>query len=293
MTNGIHYFGDVYRPPSEAYSLIIQATIGCSHNKCAFCYMYKEKSFSIRPVEYVIDELIWARQRYSVIPKIFLADGDALILPMPYLRKVLTYIKTNIPECERVGVYGSPNSILIKTEEELEELRSLGLGIIYMGLETGNKELLSKFCKGQPIEEVISAGKKVKQSKIQLSVTAISGLGGTEKWQEHAIDTGKALSMMNPDYVGLLTLRIFSNTPLYTWVQNKEITMMTPLQLAAETKLLLENTDSEGTIFRSNHASNYLVLKGTLNKDKERLIAQLDEALKGKVPFRKKVELGF
>ena len=178
-------------------------------------------------------------------------------------------------------------------EEELKELRSLGLGIIYMGLETGNKELLSKFCKGQPIEEVISAGKKVKQSKIKLSVTAISGLGGTEKWHEHAIDTGKALSMMKPDYVGLLTLRIFSNTPLYTWVQNKEITMMTPLQLAAETKLLLENTDSEGTVFRSNHASNYLVLKGTLNKDKARLIAQLDEALKGKVPFRKKVELGF
>lgn len=290
---GIEYTGDVYRPPSEAYSLIIQATLGCSHNRCAFCNMYKAKQFSIRPLQVVLDELAWARSRYRSIPRIFLADGDALILPMDYLMSVLGYIRSAIPECERVAVYGSPKSILGKTPEELEKLRRHGLGIIYMGLETGNPALLERFCKGQPVEEVIRAGQKVKASGIALSVTAINGLGGLERWEAHAIDTGKALSAMKPDYIGLLTLRVYTGTPLAQWVREGSLTLMEPLELARETRLLLENTDSEGSVFRSNHASNYLVLKGTLNKDTPRLLAQLDEALDGRRNFRRNVELGF
>ena len=293
MRNGIEYSGAVYRPPSEAYSLIIQATLGCSHNKCAFCNMYKAKSFVIRPLKDVLAELAWARKQYSRIPRIFLADGDALILPMEHLMSILTFIKKYIPECERVAVYGSPKSILLKTPEQLETLRKEGLGIIYMGLETGNADLLAKFCKGQPVSEVIEAGRKVKASGIALSVTAISGLGGLESWEGHAIDTGKALSAMNPDYIGLLTLRVYSGTPLAQWVQEGSITLMEPIELARETRLLLEHTDSEGSVFRSNHASNYLVLKGTLNEDKARLLAQLDEALAGQRRFRSYVELGF
>ena len=291
--SGIHYSGAVYRPPSEAYSLIIQATLGCSHNKCAFCNMYKAKQFSVRPLQTVLAELAWARKKYSVIPRIFLADGDALILPMDYLMTVLSFIRRNIPECSRVAVYGSPRSILGKTPEELRRLHEEGLGIVYMGLETGNVELLKKYCKGQPVSEVIEAGCKIKDSGIALSVTAISGLGGLEHWEGHAVDTGKAISAMNPDYMGLLTLRVYSGTPLAQWVQEGSITLMEPLELARETRLLIENIDSEGTVFRSNHASNYLVLKGTLNADKPRLLAQLDEALEGKRRFRSQVELGF
>lgn len=290
---GIQYSGAVYRPPSEAYSLIIQATLGCSHNKCAFCNMYKAKNFSVRPLQTVLAELAWARRQYARIPRIFLADGDALILPMDYLMTVLSFVRKNIPECERVSVYGSPKSILGKSEEELNRLHVEGLGMVYMGLETGNEALLKKFCKGQPVEEVIHAGKKIKNSGIALSVTAISGLGGLENWEGHAVDTGKALSTMNPDYIGLLTLRVYRGTPLAQWVEEGSITLMDPLQLARETRLLLENTDSEGSVFRSNHASNYLVLKGTLNRDKPRLLAQLDEALEGKRRFRSQVELGF
>lgn len=288
----MRYEGAVFRPPSEAYSLIVQVTYGCSHNKCGFCYMYKGKPFGIRPMKEVMEDLAWARRQYSRVDRIFLADGDALILPMESLMQILTYIEDNFPECERVAVYASPKSIIGKTPEELRILHEHGIKIAYMGLESGNDELLEIYTKGHTSAEIIGAGLKMKDAGIALSVTAINGLGGKERTEQHAIDTAKAISAMKPDYVGLLTLRVFSNTPLYNWVNEGKITLMQPRELALENRLLLEHIDSEGTVFRSNHASNYVILKGTLNRDREMLIKTIDDAIENE-KFRKKVELGF
>ena len=174
----MHYYGAVYRPPSEAYSLIVQCTLGCSHNKCAFCNMYKDKKFSIRPVEEVLRDLAEARSYERRIERIFLADGDALILPMDYLLTVLDYICDHFPTCKRVAAYATTKAIMRKTDDELRTLREHGLGIVYIGLESGNEELLKKFCKGVTAEEIVLNAIRCKQAGIATSVTAINGMAG-------------------------------------------------------------------------------------------------------------------
>lgn len=289
----MRYTGRVFRPPSEAYSLIVQATIGCSHNRCAFCQMYKEKQFRIRPLDEVLDDLADARRTYPQIGRVFLADGDALILPQAHLLEILRFIREKIPECRRVGIYASPRSIKSKTLPELAALAEAGLQIAYLGLESGNEAVLARMNKGETVQEIIAAGQKVRQAGIALSLTAINGLGGAEHWQEHAADTARAASAIRPDYLALLTLRVYTGTPLAGWVEEGSFTLMDPIALARECRLFLEQVDSEGTVFRSNHASNYLPLAGTLNADREKMIAQLDAALAGKRRFRSRVELGF
>ena len=289
----MHYSGAVYRPPSEARSLIVQCTLGCSHNKCAFCTMYKDKKFSINPIEQVLSDLDEARAYGRYIEKIFLADGDALILPMDYLLTVLDYIRDHFPTCKRVAAYATTKAIMRKTDDELRTLREHGLGIVYIGLESGNEELLKKFCKGVTAEEIVLNAIRCKQAGIATSVTAINGMAGANgDWQTHAIDTAKAVSRMKPDYIAFLTLRVYSGTPLHDWITSGEFKMMEPPELMRETRLFLEHIDSDGSIFRSNHASNYLPLGGTLNRDREALIRTIDEALDGKVRLRRAVELG-
>ena len=289
----MHYSGAVYRPPSEARSLIVQCTLGCSHNKCAFCTMYKDKKFSINPAEQVLSDLDEARAYGRYVEKIFLADGDALILPMDYLLTVLDYIRDHFPACKRVAAYATTKAIMRKTDEELRTLREHGLGIVYIGLESGNEELLKKFCKGVTAEETVVNAIRCKEAGIATSVTAINGMAGANgDWRAHAIDTAKAVSRMKPDYIAFLTLRVYSGTPLHDWIASGEFKMMEPPELMRETRLFLEHIDSDGSIFRSNHASNYLPLGGTLNRDREALIHTIDEALDGKVRLRRAVELG-
>lgn len=286
----MQYYGDVFRPPSEASSLILQVTLGCSHNRCAFCYMYRGKPFRVRPMEEVYADLDEAGHYYR---RLFLADGDALILPQAALSALLQRVRRNNPFCERVGIYASPNSILRKTVEELKELRALGLGIAYMGLESGNDALLTKFEKGFDAAHIIEAGQRVKAAGIALSVTAINGLGGRALSRAHAEDTARALTAMKPDYIGMLTLRVYAGTPLSAWVDQGEFELLDPVELAAENRILIEGLDCEGAVFRSNHASNWLPLAGTLNRDKERLLAQIDAALAGHGRWRSAVQLGF
>ena len=289
----MHYSGAVYRPPSEAYSLIVQVTLGCSHNKCAFCNMYKAKQFSITPIDQVMADLADARQRYSRIERIFLADGDALILPTEHLLRILHFIRAEIPECERVATYASPRSILGKTPEDLKKLRQAGLSMAYLGLETGNETLLQKINKGVTVAQQIECGRKLKEAGMTLSVTAINGLSGSNgDWEAHAVDTAHALNAMRPDFIALLTLRIYTGTPMAQWIQEGSLVMPQPMELIRETRLFLSEIDCPGAVFRSNHASNYLVLKGTLNQDREALIAQCDAALRGEAQLRKYVELG-
>ena len=282
----MRYEGRVFRPPSEAHSLIIQATVGCSHNQCTFCDMYKEKQFHVRKLADVLEDLRLARQYYSFVRRIFLADGDALILGVKGLEPILTEIQKLFPECERVGVYGSPQSILRLSAGELSSLAGLGVGIVYMGLESGCDEILQAVKKGFTAGELVQAGLKVKEARIPLSVTAISGLGGVAKWEEHALHTAAAFSEMKPDYIGLLTLMLEGQAPMVEQVRRGEFTLLSPRQVAMETKKMLEHIDAEGSIFRSNHASNYLSLRGTLNRDREAMVNQLEAALQGNAPFK-------
>lgn len=282
----MEYEGRVFRPPSEAYSLIVQATIGCSHNQCTFCDMYKEKQFRIRRLEEVKSDFDLARAQYRRVERIFLADGDALMCRADHLAELLQYIRTLFPECERVTSYGSPKSILVKTPEELRMLHELGLEMVYLGLESGSDEVLRRVNKGETAAEIIRAGQMVRNAGMKLSVTAIAGLGSTELSEEHAVQTARALSEMRPEYIGLLTLLFELPTPLMQDWQEGRFYLMNPVEIAAETLILLENIDSEGSVFRANHASNYVNLAGTLNRDREAMCARLRAALDGKVHFR-------
>lgn len=270
----------LYRPPSEAYSLIIQATLGCSQNKCTFCSMYKSKKFTIKPLEQIKKEIDFFRIYVKKAERIFLADGDALIMPMKTLKEIFIYINEKFPEAERISLYGSPKSILLKTPEELLELKNLGLGLIYLGVESGSDKILSSVKKGASREEIITAGKKVKKVGIPLSVTAIAGLGGKENSSEHALETAALISEINPDYFGVLTLMLEEGTELLEEYKKGNFIPLSSSEILEETTLMIKNINvKEKCIFRSNHASNYVSLKGTLPYEKENILKTIDSAL--------------
>lgn len=276
----MRYSGRVFRPPSEARSLIVQVTLGCSHNSCCFCDMYKEKRFFVRPLAEVLEDFEAARRDCTQVRRIFLADGDALVRRQEELEAILDAIARLFPECQRVSCYASPGSIRGKTPAQLTQLREKGLQLVYMGLESGSDAVLELMHKGHTAADIIKAGQAVRESGIQLSVTAISGLGGQAMWQSHAEETGKALSAIHPEYIGLLTLMQEPGTPLMEWIAAGRFRVLTPEQVLRETALLLKNLDSEGSVFRMNHASNYLQLRGTLNRDKAAMLAQLEAGLR-------------
>lgn len=277
----MRYKGKVFRPPSEAYSLIVQVTYGCSHNGCAFCDMYDDKHFAMRPMEEIREDFEMARQVYRHVDRVFLADGDALMRRTDDLVQILGLVYGLFPECERVTCYASPISLHIKSEDDLRLLQQRGLTMVYMGLESGCDEVLKKMNKGHDAASIIAAGQKARRCGLKLSVTAISGLGSRELMREHAIDTAKALSAMKPEYIGLLTLMVEHGTPLEKWVREGSFTVLGPMEVLQETEIFLQHIDSEGSIFRMNHASNYLTLKGTLNQDREALLAKVQQGLQG------------
>ena len=278
----MRYKGKVYRPPSEAYSLIVQVTYGCSHNRCAFCDMYDDKHFSMRPMQEIREDFELARRVYKRVERVFLADGDALMRKTADLVEILGLIYGLFPKCERVSCYASPASLQVKSEDELRLLRARGLQMVYMGLESWCDAVLTRMQKGHDAAAIVAAGQKARRCGFALSVTAISGLGSVALWRQHAADTAKAVSAIKPEYLGLLTLMVEHGTPLESWVKNGEFTLLSPLEVLKETELFLQQVDSEGTVFRANHASNYLTLKGTLNGDREALLGQIGAALAGR-----------
>lgn len=276
----MRYEGNIYRPPSEARSLLVQVTIGCAHNRCTFCSMFKDKKFRVRNMDDVIEDLAEARKRYRTVRRIFLCDGDALCLSMDKLMRILDCIGKNFPECEQINVYGSPQDVLRKTPEELEKLRDAGVRIIYIGAESGSDIVLEAVEKGATADEMIEAVRKIEDAGIAASVTFISGLGGSPLWEEHAIKTGEMISRMEPSYVGLLTLMLEPGAPLTDDVRKGKFKILSPEEVVAETMLMLKHIDvSKECIFRSNHASNYISLRGTLPGDKDMMMGQLRQAM--------------
>ncbi len=276
------YEGMIFRPPSEAESLILQVTVGCSYNRCTFCGAYREKTFRVKSFEEIkedIDEV----SAYQ-IRRVFLADGDALIIPQKELLQILFYLRKKLKGLERIGIYANAKDILRKKTEELRILKDSGLGIIYLGLESGNQEVLKRVKKNATIEQLIRTGKRVKESGILLSVTVILGIGGVEYSQVHAKDTGKVLSEMDPDYVGALSLMIVPGTPIEGEIDAGKLILPTPFGLIQELETMIENSHMTHCFFASNHASNYLPLRIQLPEEKEEALRQIREVLKRKDP---------
>lgn len=275
----IHYEGTIWRPPSEAGSLIVQATIGCAHNQCTFCTMYKDKKFRIRSVEEIKQDIAYARKTYGrQIRKLFLADGDALSMPIHDLLAVIAYAKEQMPWLISISSYGTALDVIHKGENQLKELKEAGLSMVYMGAESGDETILKEVKKGITKQQLIEAGKLLKQAGILNSLTLISGLGGRKLLKEHAINSAYLISEMKPEYLGFLTLMIDEEAVLYEEIKDGEMELLQPEDVMEEMRLFLEHVDSEGTIFRSNHASNYVMLRGTLNQDRDLMLAQVKKA---------------
>lgn len=287
------YIGAVYRPPSEATSLIIQSTIGCSQNRCTFCTMYKEKNFTIKPVHQVIDQIDeYMNHSRGQYKKIFLADGDALIRPISEQLEILDHIRNHYPQIERVSSYGSPRSALNHSVEDLRLLNKAGLKLIYLGLESGCDEVLSRVQKGVSAQKIVEASSRLHEAGFDLSVTAIIGLGGKSKTMEHGKMTGEILTKIKPEYIGLLTLMVPEDSLLQESIRSGDFQLLSSEEILLETKEILSNIDSEGSVFRSNHASNYLDLRGTLNQDTPRLLQMIDDALLGKRKLKEEIFRG-
>jgi len=277
----MRYEGDIYRPPSEAYSLLVQVTIGCSHNKCTFCSMFKDKRFRVRDVNEVIEDLEDARRQYRRVEKIFLCDGDALCLATSKLIVILDKIRELFPECERVSVYGRAGDVLRKTPEELKQLYEKGIGMVYLGAESGSQKVLDAIHKNATREELIEAVHMIEASRMKASVTFISGMAGKAGWREHAIESGKMISEMNASYVSLLTLMLDRRAPIVAQIESGEFELLNGEEVLQETYLLLQNANPEKEcVFRSNHASNYLSLRGNLPQDRDAMLTQIERAMK-------------
>ena len=268
------YEGDIIRPPSEANSLLLQVTVGCSHNKCSFCPAYKKKKFRIKSHEEILEDIL-ETSRWRSIEKVFLCDGDALIIPQERLIQILVLIRTHIKGVQRVGTYANAKSILRKTIDELVELRELGLGIVYLGIETGNDELLRKIRKGVTAAQMIEAGRRVKEAGIPLSVTVILGLGGSERNTEHANDTARILTEIDPEYASALTLMLMPGTPLYSEYASGHFALPEKFDLLKELAIIIEKADFSSCYFTSNHASNYLPIKARLPEEKKITVATI------------------
>lgn len=278
----MRYEGNVFRPPSEARSYILQCTVGCSHNKCSFCSMYKDKKFHKRPLAEILEDIRMARDYYGPnVGKVFLADGDALCMEQEELLTIIPALYEVFPHLFHLGIYASPWSILDKTDAQLKELKEAGITIAYLGVETGDPELLHAIHKGVTVEQMVEAGQKIRRSGILLSATVILGLAGrTPQARTHAIETGKILTRMQPDYVGALTIMIEPRTEIYKKFQKGEFEPPKPFEVLDELRLILSNMDMESCEFRSNHASNYLAVKGHLPDDKAGLVASIERIIK-------------
>lgn len=274
----MRYIGAVYRPPSEAHSLIIQATLGCNHNQCTFCGSYRDKKFAIRSLEEIREDLKDARHM-GPVSRVFLADGDALCIPQRRLVEVLESVNEIIPSVERVGIYANAKNILKKSVEDLKRLHELKLEILYLGVETGDPQLLERICKGATYDQLVEAAHRVKDAGITLSVTVLLGIGGIEGSEQHAKATARILTDMDPDYVGALSVIVVPGTPLHDEYTEGRFQVPDPFTLINELRTMIAESSFTHCVFRSNHASNYLPVKATLPKDKTEILSAIDRVL--------------
>ena len=280
------YEGNIIRPPSEANSIILQVTVGCSHNACTFCGAYRDKKFRIKEEAAIRQDLEFAARYCRRQKTLFLADGNALTIPQPRMVQLLSQIREMVPQVRRVGMYANSNDILRRSPEDFQVLKNLGLKRIYMGLESGHRIVLDRICKGAEPAEMIEAGSRIREAGIFLSVTVLLGIGGTEYSQEHARATAEVLNRMQPNQIAVLTLMILQNTPLGRQYVSGRFQLPDRQTLFSELRTLLTCLDVPRAQFQANHASNYFTLAGRLPRDREKLINRIERAIDGSVTLK-------
>jgi radical SAM superfamily enzyme YgiQ (UPF0313 family) len=285
----IQYEGTLYRPPSEADSLILQATIGCSYNECTFCGMYRDKRFRVRKIDELKDEIAWARRTLGPrVAKVFLADGDALIAKTGYLHAILDELRAAFPDLRRVSCYSSPQSLQVRTVEEMSKLREAGLTQYYLGIESGHDEVLARLKKGVDAAEMVRVANKASEAGVKLSTMILLGAGGRRLSTEHARASARVVNSIQPRFVSTLVMTPVEGTPLWDEAERGEVDELTPEETARELREFVAGLELRGSVFRSNHASNWLAVGGSLPKDKAAILAALDVALAepDDAPFR-------
>jgi len=282
----MHYEGNIIRPPSEADSILLQITVGCSRNKCTFCGTYTGERFRIKPDSIIMEDIAFAATYCRRQRRVFLCDGDALIIPQKRLINILSEIKKQLPWVTRVGLYANAKSFDLKTPDELKELKTHGIGIAYMGLETGDDITLKNINKGASSGHMIEMGKKAREAGIKLSITVLLGIAGRDRSIIHAEETGRVLSAIDPEYVGALSLMLIPGTPLYNDYKAGKFELLEPDEMLKELRAMINATNLTKGQFHANHASNYLPIKARLPKDKEATIQLIDMALEGKVSLK-------
>ncbi len=282
----MHYEGTVFRPPSEAKSILLQVTVGCSHNKCTFCNMYKEERFKIKSDEIILADIAYAAKHCKRMERLFICDGDALILSQKRLLAILKEISRQLPWVTRVGIYANTKSLKSKTPEQLLELREHGLNIAYLGLETGDDVTLEAINKRADAQLMIDMGLKAKAAGIQLSVTVLLGIAGRERSQIHARESGRVLSAIDPEFVGALSLMLSPGTEIYEEYQAGRFVLLEPHEVLAELRTMIEHTELTNGRFHANHASNYIPIKAKLPEEKEYTLQKLDKAIAGDISLK-------
>ena len=286
VSDGMHYEGPCIRPPSEAMSILLQVTTGCSHNKCTFCGTYGDKRFRIKEDSIIMSDILFASKYMKRQDRVFLMDGDALIIPQKRLLWILEQIETHLPWVRRVGAYANSKAISMKSPDELVSLRGRRLGILYLGVESGDDRVLRAVHKGASADRLVEAGRKVRAAGIKLSVTVLLGIAGKAASVDHARATGEVLSRMDPNYVGALTVMLIPGTPLHDEYLEGKFELPSQRELLLELREMIAHTDLTRGLFFSNHASNYLPIKARLPAGKRQALDLIDRALDGNVALK-------
>ena len=289
----MRYEGDIYRPPGEWKSYLLQTTVGCSNNTCTFCNMYRDKRFHIRPMADILEDIRMAKAYYGDVRRVFLCDGDAIIMRTNDLITILDALYAAFPSLEKVTTYAGPRSTLTKTPEELKLLREHGLARAYLGVETGSDELLRKVKKGVDASQMLEAGVRLREAGMDLWVMILLGLGGREGSERHILDTAAMMNEMRPRHLSALTLTLSPGTELYADYRAGRFQPITPTDSLREARLLIEKLEVDPLHFTCDHASNYVPLKGSLPEDQEQFLARLDRALESGAGMRPEWSRGF
>ena len=282
----MNYVGNIIRPPSEADSIILQVTIGCSHNKCTFCGTYRDQLFRLKDDQTLDEDLDFAATYCQRQKRVFLADGDVLSLPQHKLVKIFNRVREKLPWIKRISLYANAKNIQRKSLADLSELKELGLSRVYMGLESGHDPTLVAIKKGSDAKLLTEAGRLIRQAGLFLSVTVLLGIGGKENSLDHARDTGLVISAMKPNQVGVLTLMLLPGTPLYDQAESGKFVLPDQNGLLAELATMVKNIDLDHVQFQTNHASNYLPINCRLPRDREKVLAAIDMAINGEISLK-------
>jgi len=285
-SESMHYEGDCIRPPPEADSILLQVTLGCSHNRCTFCSTFKNKRFKIKDDKIILGDILFASKHMRHQEHLFLMDGDALIIPQKKLVWILERIREHLPRVKRVGSYANTKSISVKSPEDLIQLKNLGLGILYLGVESGDDQVRERIIKGSTAQHCLEMARRVKEAGIKLAALVLLGIGERQRSMEHAQATGKILSGIDPDFASALTLMLITGTPLYEEYQRGEFEIPDKMEMLREMREIIKHMNVSHCLFSSSHASNYLPIRAMFPEGKQEVLDLIDSALREEIELK-------